>query len=446
MNRSIITVIGTTGVGKSDLGVQLSKALQGEVVNADSMQVYKGLDIITNKITTAEREGITHHLMDFLELPREYKVTEFINDATRIICEIHDRNHIPIVVGGTNYYIQSLLWNNSLVGDLSVDNVPEESESDDDFGELLNANTDVLYERLQNVDPIMANRWHRKDRRKIRRSLQIYLQTGKRHSDWIEEQQHQGESGNSLRYPRTCIFWLYAEPKVLDARLDARVDKMIESGLFDEIMQLREKSNSTDDVIVPDGTSVNYTRGIWQAIGYKEFDPYMTALSLDPPIHSDKLEVLKSKCIDAMKTATRRKLVLVLKLILALDEWDRNVRDTAIDIAREFLATGRGPDPFSFPRAQELLTPTKNTTPYDLIRTWSKHDCEVCSSIEGRPVTLDGQNEADQHFRSKMHRSNVKLKKQIDDYRDGDMPEWLKKKIRKNQERVHATRNIDVNS
>ncbi|RIB20509.1 IPP transferase-domain-containing protein [Gigaspora rosea] len=293
MPKGVIAIVGTTGVGKSELGVQLAKALHGEVINGDSMQVYKGMDIITNKMPMEEREGIPHHLMDFLEPHQEYRVTEFTEDAIKIIEDIHSRDRVPIIVGGTHYYIQSLLWKNSL-----IKSYDDECDNDSEDDENLNSETDVLYKRLQEVDPIMANKWHWNDRRKIRRSLQIYLQTGKRHSDWIKEQHLPDEKASSLRFPLTCIFWLYADPKVLDQRLDKRVDNMIKMGLFEELKYLRNKVKND----VSYGGNVNYTRGIFQAIGYKEFEAYLNALEETPHLNDKAVETN----IEAMKSAKRR--------------------------------------------------------------------------------------------------------------------------------------------
>ncbi|CAG8499643.1 13202_t:CDS:2 [Acaulospora colombiana] len=249
------------------------------------------------------------------------------------IKEIHERDKIPIIVGGTHYYIQSLLWKNTLIGDGSISG-ESDSDEESEFREILDAETEVLYERLQEVDPVMANRWHWNDRRKIRRSLQIYLQTGKPHSEWIKEQ-HQHRSVPHYRFPRTCIFWLYADLEVLDQRLDARVDKMIERGLFNEIEYLRNEVKDGKMHVPPD-QNAEYTRGIWQAIGYKEFDPYLKALE------------------DAQKSG--------LDDPDALETWNRDVRDKAISIAEEYIRTGNGPDPSSInPELAELLKPAKDT-------------------------------------------------------------------------------------
>ncbi|KAG9304130.1 hypothetical protein G9A89_019692 [Geosiphon pyriformis] len=515
MNKALIAIIGTTGVGKSDLAVQLAKALGGEIINGDSMQkttalkikhpkaqVYKGMDVITNKLPVLEREGIAHHLMDFLELQQEYKVTEFTKDALKIINKIHSCGLNPIVVGGTHYYIQNLLWKNSLIGSSSDIEEYNDSEHED-----LNVETPILYKRLQEVDSIMANKWHHNDRRKIRRSLEIFLRTGKRHSEFIDEQHHPDEKGNSLRFSPTCIFWLYADPKSLNPRLDARVDKMIENGLFEEIQYLRVQAKR-GEMKIP-GEELDYTRGIWQAIGYKEFDPYLSAVEANKDSDQEiisKLENLKIYCIENMKAATRRYAKTQIRWIrnkflpkfqqqnafdtsrngvsqiymldaTSLDNWKKDVGDLAISIAREFLATGQGPDPMTInSRAAEYLKPTRNLDTSESINSWTKYQCEICnrianlsstptadsltdgaqndtlddsantyierncqssssSSSSSLIITYNGSTEWQQHLKSKWHKSNVKLLRLIDESWGGQLPPWLKfkKQARLNQ-------------
>ncbi|CAG8495141.1 8288_t:CDS:10, partial [Funneliformis caledonium] len=386
MQKSIIAIIGTTGVGKTDLGIQLAKTLQGEIINGDSMQVYKGPDIITNKIPLNEREEIPHHLMDFLDPHKEYRVTDFTKDALRTIKEIHNRQRIPIIVGGTNYYIQSLLWRDSLIEGDSFNANDKESNIDE---EILDAKPEVVYKRLQEVDPVMASKWHQNDTRRVRRSLQIYMETGKPHSQWIKEQNDPKEKASSLRFSRTCIFWLYSDLEVLDHRLNSRIDKMIKSGLFEEINYLRN-SVKTGKIQTPLGNKEDFTRGIWQAIGYKEFDPYLTAV--EESNDASYLDALKTQGIESMKAATHRYARTQIRWIrnkllykcqqeslnnrneehsgniriylldaTSLETWNQEVRDKSIAIAKEFLENGIGPNPTSVNlRAKELLKSKKD--------------------------------------------------------------------------------------
>ena len=210
-----------------------------------------------------------------------------------------EKQLFPVIAGGTNYYIQSLLWNNTTIG-------PEENMEveDHNFPELDLLETDELYRQLGKVDPIMANKWHPSDRRKILRSLKVYHQTGKPQSDIIKSQLDQYEThGLKPRY-KALVFWIYSDPEKLNPRLDDRVDQMIETGLFDEIKDLRNQVVQ-GSVKLPNGVEVEkYQRGLWQAIGYKEFDPYFEAL--EKGNQAQELEKIKLECTERMKAATRR--------------------------------------------------------------------------------------------------------------------------------------------
>ncbi|KAI9249733.1 IPP transferase-domain-containing protein [Phascolomyces articulosus] len=427
--RRIATIIGTTGVGKSQLGVELCKALHGQVINADSMQVYKGLDVITNKMPIHERQGIRHHLMDFLEPEEEYKVTEFKQDATDCIEKLSNDQQFPVIVGGTNYYIQSLLWHNMLIKDNHIEQQRSPSPEPATSPELENLDTNELHARLQKFDPIMANRWHPSDRRKIMRSLQIYYQTGRPQSEIIKEQQeHHDTHGMQSRF-KSLIFWLYAEPTKLNPRLDERVDKMIETGLFDEIKSLRNKVVE-GNVQIPGQDLEKYQRGLWQAIGYKEFDPYFTAIETNDTSEQE-LEKIRKECTERMKSATRRyakrqvqwirnKLLPIVNksedvdifLLDAtdLDAWDSNVRNKAIDIATAFWENKPLPDATSLGSvAASLLSPSSKTMDSQTrVLTWQKHTCHTCRTQTGEPLILHGDLEWKQHVTSRSHRKGLK--------------------------------------
>lgn len=280
--RPLVVIVGTTGVGKSDLAVHLARYLNGEVINGDSMQVYTGLNVITNKMPQAERKGVPHHLMDFLIPRQEFTVKDFLSAATKTIDEIHARGNLPILVGGTNYYIQALIWKDGLTNSTHVADAEQPLSPSQEA--ILDGPVERMFKELCRVDPTMATRWHPNDVRKIRRSLEVFYSTGQKHSDLIRSTADIG-----LRY-RTCIFWLYAKQTVLDDRLDRRVDSMIAQGLFDEISSLRKEVGVVD-----------YTRGIFQSIGYKEFDQYFN--SLEKGENSDEL---KNQGLEQMKINTRR--------------------------------------------------------------------------------------------------------------------------------------------
>ncbi|KAI8095268.1 IPP transferase-domain-containing protein [Thamnidium elegans] len=429
--RKIATVVGSSGIGKSKLAVELCKALSGQVINADALQVYKGLDIITNKMPLNEREGIKHHLMDFLETEEEYQVTSFLKDASQKIESISEEKQLPVVVGGTNYYIQSLLWNNTTIGK-QENREASPDEIDSNFPEFDQLETPELYQRLSKVDPVMANKWHPSDRRKILRSLRVFYQTGKPQSEIIKSQRdHYETHGLDPRY-KALVFWIYSDPQKLNPRLDARVDQMIETGLFDEIKDLRNQVVQ-GHVKLPKGFELEkYQRGLWQAIGYKEFDAYFFALeegNKDPA----ELEKIKVECTDRMKAATRRYAKSQIKWIKNkllptalnaknndvivycldagdLETWDTNVREKAVEIAKLFLMDLPLPDPASLSEtASQMLAqlnPVLDTQ--TKILTWNKHTCETCKTDKGEPLVLNGDQEWEQHKKGRHHRKYLK--------------------------------------
>lgn len=171
MVPSLVVILGATGTGKSKLAIEIGKRLQGEIISADSMQVYQGLDIVTNKVTAEERNQCTHHMIGFVDpLVSTYTVVDFRNKAVALIDDMHKRNKLPIIVGGTNYYIESLLWKVLL-------DTGQENEEPGDGGdgspnrklELEKLGGAELHKRLAEVDPDMAAMLHPNDKRKIAR-------------------------------------------------------------------------------------------------------------------------------------------------------------------------------------------------------------------------------------------------------------------------------------
>ena len=355
---SVVQVIGTTGVGKSQLGIDLAKRFNGEIINSDSMQVYKGFDIITNKHKNLE---VPHHLLSFVE--GEYRIDEYERDASSIIEQLHHQGKLPIVVGGTAYYATCLLFKDMLVtGGVDV----EEDRTTED-----------LYAELQKVDPVMAERWHPNDRRKIIRSLGLY-HGGLKQSDLYASQR--GQRLQEARYP-TLIFWLWSEQSILDEKLDRRVDEMIEEGLFDEIRSMQKEES----------------KGVYQAIGYKEFIPYLEGGKVEP-------------CIEQMKAATRRYARKQVKWIrnkllqqvnranipiVLLDVNAGNATERAIKYMSDFLAGNLiVPD-------HPLLVPNKTVEQSSDPSQWQAWTCEICA------VHTTTQAERDIHLTSRAHRRKV---------------------------------------
>ncbi|KAM0253094.1 hypothetical protein ACHAQJ_007416 [Trichoderma viride] len=356
----LLVVLGSTGTGKSELAVELATRFKGEIINSDAMQLYDGLPIITNKISLEERRGIPHHLLGHIPLDHApWDVENYKSEAAKIIREIRSRGNLPILVGGTQYYVDPLLFKDVILDDLQTD--PSLSFP------ILEEPTDVLLAELKKVDPIMAERWHPNDRRKIQRSLEIYLHTGTPASELYAEQEKRKaaaarESESSQPWEK-LLFWVYSERETLTARLDSRVDKMLDAGFLNEVQELFDMKQNK----AAQGQILNMTKGIWQSIGYKQFEPYMSAKEEGKDVAD--LEKLKSNALEEMKAATRRYASyqtrwIRLKQIPRLKEqgpeafgslylvdstdvsrFKANVIEPAVDIAAKFLSGESRPIP-----------------------------------------------------------------------------------------------------
>ncbi|USP78106.1 uncharacterized protein yc1106_05380 [Curvularia clavata] len=413
------------------LAVEIAQNFNGEIINGDAMQLYRGLPIITNKITPDEAKGVPHHLLGSIGLGEEtWTVGKFVGEALGIIDEIRSRGKLPILVGGTHYYTQSLLFQDALADEPAL-NLNENSEK----LPILEEPTDVLLAKLKEVDPVMADRWHPNERRKIQRSLEIYLRTGRPASELYREQRLKRQSSpspsgslesgsnQSLRF-ETLMFWVHADKDVLYHRLDGRVDKMISKGLLSEVQQLNDFRQQHESST---GTQIDQTRGIWVSIGYKEFLDYQHALQ-DQTKTSQELEKLKTAAIEKTQAATRqyanRQIKWIrIKLLNALlgagqksttflvdgsdiSRWETDVLQPANRITKQFLAGEALPIPSSLSStASEMLTPKRE---YDLGQRpdlWQKRVCETCGTVA---VT---ENDWTLHVKSRAHRRAVGMKK-----------------------------------
>ncbi|MBQ7131527.1 MAG: tRNA (adenosine(37)-N6)-dimethylallyltransferase MiaA [Oscillospiraceae bacterium] len=265
--NKLIVICGPTASGKTSAGVGLAKSLGAQVVSADSMQIYKGMDIATAKPTHLEMQNVPHHLIGYVDRDKGYSVASYLNDARAVIAQLHRENVLPIVVGGTGLYISSL-----------VDNIIfDEQESDKSLRLSLQKQAEELgneamLERLRVIDPEAASTLHPNNLNRILRALEIYEQTGVT----ITEQKRRSKLEAS---PYDCLMLGidYADRSVLYERINRRVDIMIGSGLLDEAKNAYEQNCLGD-------TSA-------QAIGLKELVPYFEGnASLDEAIEKIKME------------------------------------------------------------------------------------------------------------------------------------------------------------
>ncbi len=249
--QKLVILTGPTAVGKSKLSIELAKRLGGEIISADSMQVYKYMNIGTDKISKNKMGGVPHHLIDFLEPTEDFNVFMFQKLVKEKISEISARGNVPILVGGTGFYIQAVLYDIDFT----------ETDENNGYRTLLekraaNEGAHVLFEELKKVDPESANIIHENNVKRVIRALEYYKKTGKPISEHNKEQ-HEKSSPYDFRY-----FVLTDDRKTLYSRIDKRVDQMIKDGLVEEVKDL-EKLN-----IPKTATSM-------QSLGYREIIGYL---------------------------------------------------------------------------------------------------------------------------------------------------------------------------
>lgn len=378
--KSLIAIVGNTGVGKSQLAVEIARRLNGEIVNADVMQMYRGLDVITNKHPPAERQGVPHHFMSFLDWNSQYTVQDFESEVPPLVDRLTSEGKLPILVGGTHYYIQSLLAREATTTERVRDLSDEERQ-------LL---TDPLQveTKLRQVDPLVTSKFHPNDVRRLRRALEIWMQTGRKPSEIWAAQSKQ------LRY-RVLVLWVWCEREELKKRLDARVESMIHQGLIDEIERMHAGYQ-------PDQPQ----RGIWQVLGFRQFLPWFERPEQD--IFQECVERMKA---DTRQYAKRQSKWIVNKLgplvnhqMAALDstnlkDWDRNVLDRALALCHSFLNghTLEQADVPAYIRSDRQLPEYSQDQ-------WIRYQCEPCSREKGCAVTLMGNEAWKEHLNSKGHK------------------------------------------
>lgn len=262
MKKPLIILTGPTAVGKTSASIGLAKALNGEIISADSMQVYKYMDIGSAKIRPSEMEGIRHYLIDELEPNEEFHVVRFQQMAKQAMEEIYAKNKIPIVVGGTGFYIQALLY------DIDFTENEENTMYRQELEQLAEEKgAEHLHSMLKEIDPISAETIHANNIKRVIRALEFYQQTGQRISEHNE-----AERAKESPYD-FCYFVLNDDRAKLYERIERRVDRMLTEGLVDEVQSLKERG---------------YTRNMvsMQGLGYKEILDYLNGdCSLEEAIY-----------------------------------------------------------------------------------------------------------------------------------------------------------------
>ncbi|KAH8924439.1 hypothetical protein BT69DRAFT_1349452 [Atractiella rhizophila] len=550
--RPLIAIIGTTGVGKSQLSIQLGTSLshaqllfkdpdqtqnqeaEVEIVNADAIQCYEGFPIFTNKLPVHERGGLKHHLLGVWEPGRVGRVGEWTEEAEREISRIHARRNIPLAVGGTFYYLQNLIFADRLISAPrspppsppshpsplpsscvvsildplpqplqwlihllpTLPNISTSKSFDSDFpthvfeeektelrkilsevgpragvevgtsnlGKNIKEDKDeqdtkegrkegpleavelslLLYHSLSILDPRTSSRLHPLDIRKIRRSLEILLSTGQTQSSLIAKQEARGSNGGvdesgrrreEGRY-RSLVFWVWCEEEELERRLRDRGGEMRINGLRKELKEMKELVERMDG-------GAKFSEGLFQAIGYKEFLPYLESLGSgreDEKLFEEGMERLQTSTVQYAKKQIKwikNKFIPAVQgsddvLLYLLDgtgapflllpppsfdksQWTTNVLEPAIHISNSFLSSTSMPHPTSLsPAAASLLStpPATSTSSDEPLHNKSKEKeklklrlCETCTRSPDQPAVFDDfGGRWEEHLRSRRHK------------------------------------------
>lgn len=268
MKDKVIVVVGPTAVGKTELSLKLAEELNGEIISGDSMQVYKTLDIGTAKATKKEQELIKHHLIDIIDVTEDFTVSDFQKYARTMIKDITARGKLPIIVGGSGLYIQSVLYDYQFPNEARNEEITKTLEA-----EVEKNGIESLYNKLRNIDPEQANKIHPNNHRRVIRAIEIFETTG------LTMTEIQSRQKVTPLYDTTFI-GLEMDRSLLYERINNRVDLMLEKGLVQEVEQLYNRVDKNNQAL--------------SGIGYKEFIPYF------------KGEQSLDQCIEILKRNSRR--------------------------------------------------------------------------------------------------------------------------------------------
>ena len=262
---SLLVIVGPTASGKTALAVECAKKFNGEIISADSMQIYKGMSIATAKPTVSEMQGIPHHLIDFLDVTSQYSVAQFVSDAENCCEDIISRGKLPVLAGGTGLYVDSFV-NNIKFSEADSDEALRKKLND----ELKSVGAEKMLERLAEIDPEYVVKLHPNNEKRIIRAFEIYTLTGKTPTEAVAQSRLEPTKYNC------CFIGInYKNRDVLYDRINRRVDLMVENGLVEEAKSyyaLPKKSTAS------------------QAIGYKELKPYFDGeISLEQALENLKI-------------------------------------------------------------------------------------------------------------------------------------------------------------
>ena len=263
--NKLIILAGPTASGKTSVSIDLAKRIGGEIISADSMQVYKYMDVGTAKISVEEMQGVKHHLIDVLDPKEDFNIVKFQNMVKCSIEEIVKNGHIPILVGGTGFYIQSVIYDIDFNNE--DDNSSVRKKLEEEYDTL---GADFMHEKLKKIDIVSAQNIHKNNKKRIIRAIEYFLINNEPISSHNEVQREK-------KSPYDYRFFVLNPPRdILYERINKRVDIMVENGLVDEVKKLREMGLSTANISM-------------QGIGYKEIIEYLDGeVSLETAIENIK--------------------------------------------------------------------------------------------------------------------------------------------------------------
>ena len=302
----LICVVGPTASGKTSLGIELAKAFNGEIVSADSMQIYKGIPIASAVATNDEMQGIPHHLLEFLKLEQSFSVADYVNLAKNKIIDIYSRGKQPILVGGTGLYVNSLVDGITFLEEKSDEEVLEGLKK-----ELKDKGAEYMLQKLAEIDPENAAKLHPNNTRRILRSLEIFFTTGK-----TKTEQDKCSKENGTIFDTVMIGITYENREKLYERINRRVDIMLRNGLLEEAK-----------------STLKLTKGVGaaQAIGHKELHKFLLG------------EATLDEAVENLKRETRRYAKRQLTWFRRREDinWVYADKENVLEKASEIIRKGR---------------------------------------------------------------------------------------------------------
>ena len=293
--EKVLVIVGQTAVGKTSMSLKLASFLNGEIINGDAMQVYKNLNIVTDKIKKEKMGNIPHHLFDIKEIDEDYSVEEYQGNIRKVISEVTNNNKLPIIVGGTGLYVKATLYDyTSEKQEISNREIEEKYN---------NYSNEELYDILLKIDPKSCETIHKNNRRRVLRAIAIYETSGVSNSSNIENQKHE------MLYD-AIIICLTLDKEIINNKIDQRIEEMFDEGLIEEV-----KNNPT-------------TSTASKAIGYREVSDYLNGLiSLD-----EAKQLMK---IHTHQYAKRQRTWFKNQLPVHFVNNDENAYETIMNIIKE---------------------------------------------------------------------------------------------------------------